>query len=808
MSQPRTIDSQQQAARHPICHRGPAVRFTSGALLGNGGMGVVVCVRPESVVLHFGHNSVWDIRLAENNRDALGAFDEIFQRVSQIKPTDTVRVLQDDPWYSEYLKLAQENYRKPYPRPMPCGSVILGFDRRRCETLGYKLDISRGLCRVDLLHDGQPASLEVLVEPERDRLWARCVDADGQPRQPFWRVRVLPDPDTPAEFPEAQVYQSDDGLGFTQVLPRVTEPGVQVPGPDHRFRLLARWPNATLETGRWPTHKMRLAESVETTGPLERIINQQPGLSMVVDLDHIEGDALPDPPGPPTAFDEAFTNARQTADASWGQYWNRSAVALDDEELEAIWYRNLYFLRCATRPGVTCPGLFANWSYRDKGSSWHGDYHMNYNTQQPFWVTFSSNHLELNLPYVDMVEHLLPMSRNWASEYYKLRGAYFPHSAYPVPMTMNPYPVPHWGWEIFETPWTVQGLWWHYTYSMDTDFLRDRAFGPIREACQFLADYMRRPEARGERFGDDRYHVFPTVAPELYGLRIGFDKNHDSQTDLTLIRFIFRAFGQACATLNCEDEHRELLDDIAEVMAHFPDNPTVDTPDGPVWVAVPGGDADLVHNCPASTMTIFPGEEVGLHSPPEDLALARRTLAIQQNEGGNELVFLNLQRARAGVLDIEKFKRQVHYCTLPNGTSTDMVLQTKGRYPDEIKFEYMADMGIWLENFALPAVINECLMQSWDGVIDLFPNWPAERNGAFENLRAVGAFLVSAEHRDGQISNVRITSEAGGECRLVSPWPGRAIRVVGEQSEQTLSPAEVFSFTTRPGESLRIEPLD
>ena len=373
MTDHRTIDSQARAARHPVRHRGPAVRFVDGGLLGNGGMGVIVCVRPESVVLHFGHNSVWDIRLAENNRDKLGTFDEIFQRVSQVKPTDTVGVLQDDPWYSAYLKLAHDNYRKPYPRPMPCGSVILGFDRRRCETLGYELDISRGVCRVDLLVDEALAALEIFVEPERDRLWARCVDADGRPCQPFWRVRVLPDPDTPKEFPEPVVHQSDDGLGFTQVLPRVTEPGVQVPGPDHWFRLLARLPGAMLAPGQWPAHKMSLPESVETTGPLERIIDQPAGLGLVIDLDHIEGDGLPEPAAAPEAFDAGFAEARRDADDVWSEYWNASGVALDDDELEAIWYRNLYFLRCATRPGVTCPGLFANWSYRDKGSAWHGD---------------------------------------------------------------------------------------------------------------------------------------------------------------------------------------------------------------------------------------------------------------------------------------------------------------------------------------------------------------------------------------------------------------------------------------------------
>ena len=51
------------------------------------------------------------------------------------------------------------------------------------------------------------------------------------------------------------------------------------------------------------------------------------------------------------------------------------------------------------------------------------------------------------------------------------------------------------------------------------------------------------------------------------------------------------------------------------------------------------------------------------------------TYRNQRNEGGNDLVFLNLQGARLGLLDLERFKRQINYCLLPNGTCTDMVLQ-------------------------------------------------------------------------------------------------------------------------------------
>jgi hypothetical protein len=98
---------------------------------------------------------------------------------------------------------------------------------------------------------------------------------------------------------------------------------------------------------------------------------------------------------------------------------------------------------------------------------------------------------------------------------------------------------------------------------------------------------------------------------------------------------------------------------------------------------------------------------------------------------------------------LEKFKRQVAYCTLPNGTCTDMVLQIHGRYNEGIPYDFMARMGIWFENFALPAVVNECLMQSYTGTIRLFPNWPADTRAEFHHS-APSARSSSALFDEGQ----------------------------------------------------------
>ena len=82
-----TFDPCARAQQHPLRYTRPAVDFFAGALLGNGGLGVVVTTRPDGIMLHLGHNSVWDIRVAEAHTDQVGTFAEIFAKVAAIPDT-------------------------------------------------------------------------------------------------------------------------------------------------------------------------------------------------------------------------------------------------------------------------------------------------------------------------------------------------------------------------------------------------------------------------------------------------------------------------------------------------------------------------------------------------------------------------------------------------------------------------------------------------------------------------------------------------------------------------------------------------
>ena len=72
------------AKLYPIEMNKPAVNFFEGALLGNGGMGVVITTRPDAVLLHFGHNNVWDIRLFEHDINKTGTFDEVMAKLKAL----------------------------------------------------------------------------------------------------------------------------------------------------------------------------------------------------------------------------------------------------------------------------------------------------------------------------------------------------------------------------------------------------------------------------------------------------------------------------------------------------------------------------------------------------------------------------------------------------------------------------------------------------------------------------------------------------------------------------------------------------
>jgi alpha-L-fucosidase 2 len=790
------------ARRNRIVREGPTPNFFEGMLMGNGDIGVCVTVRPDALGLHIGKEDSWDIRVSEDHYAHVVKFKELLEMwkrageeaKAQGKP-DMLFLDSNIPWFREYTDRVQSSYRKSWPRPWPCGIVWIHWDARSIRVARQELDISTGLLTITLEHDnlsGTVRTFRVFVSVSQD---SGHISVRSDAPAPFASIAYYPNIDDSAKLPRPELASRvEAGFGeftcyqhFPAIAPTDEQPDPPRSDKDSNFALCGRL------AGEWRR------EGEEGTRVFLRAGKQQPfrlDVALYTPRDHRDNVAHAAAEAARLTAVPSAQLERATA-AWWARFWSKSAVEFEERELERIWYHNQYWLACCLKEGKVAPGLFGNWTSGRIGTAWHGDYHMNYNTQQVFWGVFSSNHVEQHLPYVDLCEKLLPLSERYAKEKFELPGAFFPHSAYPVPSQTIAYPAPPWGYEICETPWTVQSLWWQYLYTLDKDFLK-RAYPLLRAASRFLAAFVSKAE-------DGKYHIVPTVSPENWGFTVDFRLNKDCIIDLALSEFVLRATAEAARLLGEDEGERGKWAEIARDMAPYP---TAKGPYGEVWTDIVNSPAEYVYNVPVTLAPVFPGEQVGLGARPEMLAIARRSARTLRLEGGNDIVYQPMIRARLGMLDLDWFRREVRYSTMPNGIVQDRCRQIDGRYRDQGDFDFMMRMGVWTENLSLPGVLNECMLQSYTGVLRLFPNTRRLGRARFENLRAAGAFLVSAAWDGTAVSPFTILSEKGATARIACPWKqgAKVTRFDDGSAIQTRREGELLSFETQAGRKYRIEP--
>lgn len=79
-------------------------------------------------------------------------------------------------------------------------------------------------------------------------------------------------------------------------------------------------------------------------------------------------------------------------------------------------------------------------------------------------------------------------------------------------------------------------------------------------------------------------------------------------------------------------------------------------------------------------------------------------------------------------------------------------------------------------NFAYASAIQEMLLQSHTGVIRVFPALPESwQEASFQNMRAIGGFLVSADYQEGKVKRISIHSEKGGWMKVFNPFTQKIV---------------------------------
>jgi hypothetical protein len=187
---------------------------------------------------------------------------------------------------------------------------------------------------------------------------------------------------------------------------------------------------------------------------------------------------------------------------------------------------------------------------------------------------------------------------------------------------------------------------------------------------------------------------------------------------------------------------------------------------------------------------IFPAGAIGLDSSPKELEVSRAMIdAMARWDDQNGACSWYTACARIDYppeIILQHLRKLYDRSSMPNG---------------------LLNFGAGgIENVSPSLAVSEMLLQSHDGVLLFFPCWPKNLDARFGTLRAVGAFLVSAELKTGAITHVKITSEKGKDCTVLNPWPGRTVRVSrnGQPSQSLLG--DRLTFKTIPGDTFELAP--
>lgn len=475
----------------------------------------------------------------------------------------------------------------------------------------------------------------------------------------------------------------------------------------------------------------------------------------------------------------------------WKSYWAQSSVTLPDPVLQKQYDNEMYKFGSASREDSYPISLQAVWT-ADNGKlpPWKGDYHHDLNTQLSYWPAYTSNHLTEGLGYLNTLWNQRDVYKKYTREYFDKDGMN-------IPGVCTLQGVPMGGWIQYSmsqtvSAWLSQHFYLHWKYSMDRDFLKDRAYPFLKDVAVFL-EQISVVDKDGVR------KLVMSSSPEIFDNSINAWFKDMTNYDLALMYFAFSAASELAAELDLQEE-------AAHWKALNGQLPDLDLDADGALTFAKGFPYNQSHRHFSHAMAIHPLGLLDWSQGEKSQAIIKATLKKLQDYGPDYWTgysyswFANMKaRAFDGEGAAQELRTFAECFCLPNTfhANGDQTKSGKSR------FTYRP---FTLEgNFAFAAGIQEMLLQSHTGIVRIFPAIPSGWSDvSFHNLRAMGAFLISAEKKDGQITSIRIYPEQGGTLRIASPFGSDKAVITGNAGAVTDNDG-VLSFETRKGEWVEIK---
>ena len=781
---------------------GPLMSYHEGLILGNGDLGGVLYGNQWELKLSLGKNDVWDARFDSDAEDDILTHDDLIRLVEEygveaFRSGQTGDLGGDLPqWMLNPVgkKAVPSDIRTVYATPAyyekgrycrPCtkrvGEIVFVGPGLSTTPMKSRLRIGEGVFSVAFEYTDQ-ARIEVegFIWAESNVLCLR-VKIEGDMKWGKWSrlvMRKFPDavdasiPDPVLETPYDQI------VSLTQEIP-----GDEVIDP-------FAWTLAGAVPGRRIDHRY---ESIVNLPQEEGVTDFIFAVSTTREVKNARGRAVE---MAVQARTQGYDKLKESQREWWAGFWQRSGVELDDPELEAAWYRDLYFLACNLKEGMQAPGLYGNMTMWD-ASMWHDDYHMDKNFQKNFYPVLVTNHCDMSGPYFDAIGDHMPSAQFRAEKDYGVEGAFIDVSILPYQPPERMYINNTNGRQLGLAGWTLGQYWQYWQYTKDRDWLAETGYPVIKKVAQFYWNYL---EKYQERCGGD---IYPSACLEsLPCYRNVFQ-------DLLFFKYAFRVAMRTAEALGVDDGWRARWQEGHE---RVPDYKIIEY-DGKKRLATHKGENERGHYSGTTFHycgyvvgpLIFPGEEVDPESDSEMVEIIRGGLEEFRFDEARTHNFLSYAiEVPAARLRMERayemVRHAVNACRYPTGTAAMFNNMDTG-----IHGLQMYPYGLQVEDFTMPLSITELLLQSYNEVIRLFPAWPQEKQARFELLRAEGGFLVSSSQEGGRVGATEIRSMVGGTCRLQWPWGEAVVKDAAGKAVTCQKEGDRVVFETEKGGVYSVE---
>ena len=473
----------------------------------------------------------------------------------------------------------------------------------------------------------------------------------------------------------------------------------------------------------------------------------------------------------------------------WGNFWSKSSISLPDSVLEKQWYLDQYKFGSVARADVPPISLQAIWT-ADNGKlpPWKGDFHNDLNTQLSYWPAYSGNHLDLEIGYINWLWDNRDVFKKYTKDFYGTSGINVPGVATIEGKVMG-------GWIQYAfgptvSAWLSHHFYLHWRYSMDRNFLEERAYPWFVEVATYLDEISVTDK-------NDKKKLPLSTSPEYHrNSKEAWYKYHSS-IDVGLIKFAFTKVAELARELGKIDEARKWDKEFSEWGLEYPINETG-------LMIAPGYSYEHSHFHFSHLLPFHPLGLLDVTHSEKEAELIKRSIENcekieSENPGWGGYMYAWLGGMKARMFDGEGAARELK--KFPTAFVTNNSFHANGDYK-KTGISNFAGRYVTLEgNFAFASGIQEMLIQSHTEMVRIFPAIPSSwKDVSFERLRTEGAFLISAERKNGKVKHIEILSEKGGVVMMYNPFDNNEFAT--DKNELVNSNGEILLITLQPNEKI------